>query len=95
MGLNAFTLQPQSHHRRSSGLGCRLPVAGAFREQGRETAALLIELQFTVGRPEPLVAIAMAIQPGAALAAQPTAQEPVVEQDLSWHPLTLGGRRCC
>jgi hypothetical protein len=93
VGLNALTLQPQAHHRRCSSLGCSLTMAGALREQGREAPALLIELQFTVGRPEPLVAIAMAIQPGAALAAQPTAQEAVVEQDLSWHPLTLGGRR--
>ena len=92
MGFNALSLQTQAHHRWSTLAGRRLATARALREQRDETAALLIELQLPVGGPLALGAVAMAIQPSAALAAQPTAQQPVGQQDLARHPLTLGGR---
>ena len=92
MGFNAITLQTQAHQRRSARTGRRLAVAWALRKQGGKTAALLIQLQLPVGGPLALAAVAMAIQPSAALAAQPTAQQPVGQQDLARHPLTLGGR---
>jgi len=92
MGFNAVALQAQAHQRRCSRTGRRLAVAWALGKQGGKTASLLIQLQLPVGSPLALAAVAMAIQPSAALAAQPTAQQPVGQQDLARHPLTLGGR---
>ena len=92
MRFNAITLQTQAHQCRSSRTGRRLTVAWSLGKQGGKTAALLIQLQLPVGGPLALAAVAMAIQPSAALAAQPTAQQPVGQQDLARHPLTLGGR---
>ena len=90
--FNVITLQTQAHHSRSSCAGRRLAVARALGKKGGKTATLLIELELPVGGPLALAAVAMTIQPGAALAAQPTAQQPVGQQGLARHPLTLGGR---
>ena len=92
MGFNTIALQTQAHECRSSRTGRRLAMAWSLGKQGGKTAALLIKLELPVGGPLALAAIAMAIQPSAALAAQPTAQQPVGQQDLARHPLTLGGR---
>ena len=48
----------------------------------------LIELQLAMGRPQPLIRVAELIQPGAALAAQPAAQQPVGD-----HLLNHGSHR--
>ena len=58
---------------------------GALRKQARKTAALLVQQQLTVRRPLPLRGVAVAIKPGPPLAAQPAAQQPVVERGFIDH----------
>jgi hypothetical protein len=49
-------------------------MAGSLGAQAGKTAALAIELETAVGTPDPLGGIAMAIEPGPALAPQPATQ---------------------
>jgi hypothetical protein len=91
MGFHTSAPQTQAHHRWRSSQSRRFSTPRPLREQGGKTAALLIELQLAVGRPQPQIRISVSVQPGATLAAQPTAQQAIVERDRSWHPATLSG----
>ena len=80
--------QPQAHHPRCAGGAGRLAVAGLLGQEALEAGQLVAEGQGAVGGPLALGRIPVAVEPGAAAAAQPAAQQPVGEHLLG-HRCTL------
>ena len=87
MGFQSHSLgtsppQPQAHHPSRPCGASRLAVARPLGQQGLKAAQLVAQGQGPVGIPLPLAGNPKAIQPGAAPASQPTAQQAISESRL-------------